>query len=125
MGLFDNIDIILERYADEQNAVLTKNRKDTSVYLFKFEERRIDWQHNEVNLAVIIQHDFSENGVDTSKWNFVNVAWKDIGPNRFASDRNLVNSADFRQIEMHIEELLRESVIYLNNIEFEDLKLVY
>ncbi|RZK23944.1 MAG: hypothetical protein EOO56_03330 [Hymenobacter sp.] len=77
MSVFIQLEARLAKFAAEQQAVLTKNREDhwpLVPELLGFEERRVDWQREGVNLAVIIQPDFQAIGVDTTKWHFRAVA---------------------------------------------------
>ena len=123
MGIFSNIDSRLEQFAIKQNARLTRNRENCDVEL-GFEERRIDWIKDNIRLAVIIQPNFN-NGVDISKWNFKNVAWKYMGAKRFQISKNLIELSNFQEIEDHLDEALTKSDLFLNNIRFEDLELAY
>ncbi|UOQ53579.1 hypothetical protein [Hymenobacter cellulosivorans] len=120
MSVFAHIDERLEQFAAAQHTVLTRNRKGFS----DFEERRIDWQRDGFNLAVIIQPTFELKGVDTSKWNVRVVAWKNIssGSGRLAVGQDLVVGRPFPEIEARIDELLDEAGTYLNSLHSRDLK---
>ena len=64
MSLFKDIDGNLESVAKKLNAKLTIDRPWAPKSLHPFEERRIDWEENGLNKAIIIQPSFGS----TTKW---------------------------------------------------------
>ena len=127
MSLFAQVDAHLMQCAAEQQAVLTQNRGGMSLLAWgpnhsSFEERRIDWQQDGINRAIIIQPDFLATGVDTTRWNFRAVVWQDSGHQKRTACQNLATSVPSKYIEERIERLLAEACTYLNNIRVSDLK---
>ncbi|RZJ94343.1 MAG: hypothetical protein EOO60_03255 [Hymenobacter sp.] len=90
--------------------------------LFGFEERRIDWQQDGINRAIIIQPDFRATGVDTTKWNFRAVAWQGSAHKKQTADYDFATSVAFQAIEERIDSLLSEARTYLNTIQASDLR---
>src|SRR5512139_132699 len=75
MSRFRLIDDKLTNLAIKLNGKLTKDRPEYPEALRPFEERRIDWIDNKINKAIIIQPNFEANGVNSTIWNFINIAW--------------------------------------------------
>ncbi|NUY80489.1 hypothetical protein HUK80_06245 [Flavobacterium sp. MAH-1] len=124
MKRFRDIDPIIEHYATELGARLTKDRPGYPQQLRTFEERRIDWVENDIRKAIIIQPNFEATGVNTDLWNFINVAWREGGYSSVPLQwyKSLVTSKDFARIVNQIEKLLEESVRNLGNVRLEDLE---
>lgn len=124
MSRFKNIDEKLERLSAKLGAKITKDRPSYPESLRTFEERRIDWREEGIFKAIIIQPTFESTGVDSSKWNFINIAWYDDAKSvhRPKLMNNLVNQENFEIIESKIDELLLESENTLSNISKSDLK---
>jgi hypothetical protein len=127
MSLFAPIESQLTALAAAYQAVLTRDRNGQSLRPMGpndagFEERRIDWQREGINLAIIIQPDFLETGVDTTKWNFSAVVWQGSGHDKRTAEQDFITSMPFQYIEEHIESLLMKACSYLNSIQMSDLK---
>ena len=119
MSRFEKIDQKLKIFSEHIDATLRIDRDwDPNA---GFEERRIDWVENEINKAIIIQPTFKINGVDSSIWNFINLAW--VKKNGVAQKpgwrKELIKEKDFREIEMNIDNLLYESYENLKKIKNE------
>tara|TARA_R110000868_G_scaffold260489_5_gene518646 strand:- start:43 stop:417 length:375 start_codon:yes stop_codon:yes gene_type:complete len=124
MSLFSEIDIKLEEFSIKIGAKLKKDRPSYPLELRTFEERRIDWVDNRILKAIIIQPTFELNGVNSEKWNFINVAWyDDLGTfKRIKWNFKLVDRKDFAVINSNIDDLLLKSEFNLTKIEISDLK---
>ncbi len=127
MSIFAPIESQLTELSTAYKAVLTRDRHGQSLRpagpnMASFEERRIDWQREGLNLALIIQPDFLITGVDTSKWNFRAVVWQGIGHQKCTASQDFATSMPFQYIEERIESLLVKACDYLNNIQMSDLK---
>jgi hypothetical protein len=125
MSVFAQLDARLIQFATEQQTVLTRNRENhwpLAPELLGFEERRVDWQRDGMNLAVIIQLNFLATGVDTTKWNFIAVAWQYRKGATFSADKELVASMPFGYIEEQVESLLAEASSYLHSLQPDDLR---
>lgn len=124
MSRFQNIDDKLNHLAAKLNAILTKDRPNYPEALRTFEERRIDWMENQMRKAIIIQPNFELSKVNSSIWNFINIAW--IEKNGVAQKPGwmveLVDKGDFKDIENNIDELLLKSEENLRSVTIEDLK---
>jgi hypothetical protein len=124
MSRFKNIDKKLKDLSERLGTELTKDRPSYPDALRTFEERRIDWIENGINKAIIIQPIFRNSGVDSSKWNLINIAWYDDvkSIHRPQWIKLLIEEKKFEEIENSIDDLLSESEINLINISMEDLK---
>ena len=124
MGRFNKIDDKLRNVADKLNAKLTKDRPEYPQALRTFEERRIDWREGNIFKAIIIQPNFEEKGVNSTIWNFINIAWYDDGQSfqRPQWINILIDKGDFRVIESNIDSLLSQSEEKLKEIGMQDLK---
>ena len=127
MSLFAQIDPHLTRFAAEQPAVLTRDRNGMSLLLAGpnrtgFEERRLDWQREALNLAIILQPDFLATGVDVTKWNFVAVAWQWSDSRKRTAGKEFLTSVPFQEMEAQVAELLAQARTYLNHLHLHDLK---
>lgn len=127
MSIFAPIESKLTELSAAYQAVLTRDRNGQSLRPMgpnhaSFEERRIDWQREGINLAIIIQPDFLATGVDTTKWNFRAVVWQGGGHEKRTAGQDFVTSMPFQYIEERIESLLMKACSYLNSIKMSDLK---
>jgi hypothetical protein len=120
MSRFRQIDDKLNHLARKLNATLTKDRPG---YPWIFEERRIDWVDNQIKKAIIIQPTFELNGVNSSIWNLINIAWieKTGVAHKPGWTKMLVDKQDFTEIENNIDELLSQSEKNLSNVKIEDV----
>jgi hypothetical protein len=123
MSKFKNIDNKLNTLAIKLNASLSKVRPGYPEGLMTFEERRIDWRDGEIRKAIIIQPTFEATGVNSSIWNFINIAWTEknglaVKPGWI---KTLIDKSDFKEIEENIDNLLFTSEENLKNIRIEDL----
>ncbi|RYE50424.1 MAG: hypothetical protein EOP48_19790 [Sphingobacteriales bacterium] len=118
------IDDKITNLANRLNARLTKDRPNYPDVLRTFEERRIDWNDNKINKAIIIQPNFEATGVNSSIWNFINIAWHDDAHSakRPKWINILVDKSEFEVIEKNIDKLLFQSEENLKKIKMEDLK---
>jgi hypothetical protein len=127
MSIFAPIESQLTTLSAAYQAVLTRDRNGQSLRPMGsnqtgYEERRIDWQREGINRAIIIQPDFLETGVDTTKWNLRAVVWQGSGHEKRTADQDFATSIPFQYIEEHIESLLMKACGYLNSIQMSDLK---
>ena len=118
------MDSQLEKLSAKLGAKLTKDRPEYPEALRTFEERRLDWVENKINRSIIIQPIFESSGVDSSRWNFINIAWYDDAKSIHRPQwiKLLVEKKRFENIENRIDDLLSESLSNLNKISIEDLK---
>jgi hypothetical protein len=121
MSRFKDIDFKLEELSKKLNARLSKDRPGYPEFLQTFEERRIDWESDDIRRAIIIQPTFELAGVDSNLWNFVSVAWKYEGVSTKRYRQSLVEKKDFTVIADQIDSLLEESVKTLKGISDKDL----
>jgi hypothetical protein len=123
MSRFKDIDSKLENLSNNLNAKLTKDRPDYPEAVRTFEERRIDWIDNGINKAIIIQPNFEDKGVNSSIWNFINIAWFDDATSvkRPQWIKILVDKGKFESIQNNIDNLLLDSEKNLTKITFNDL----
>lgn len=121
---FKNIETKLDELAKKLGAELTCDRPGYPLALRTFEERRIDWIDNGINKAIIIQPFFEIKGVDSNKWNFINIAWVDNAKSlkRHQFLKYLVKEEKFDFIENYIDDLINMSCENLIKISMEDLK---
>ena len=127
MSIFTQIDERLVQFAAAQHTVLTRDRENHwpgGPGDLGFEERRVDWERNGFNLAVIIQPDFVSMAVDSSKWHFYALAWQNVatGSGKRVAELRLVSGRPFPEIEARIEDLLTEAGVYLNGLQARDLR---
>ena len=127
MSVFAQIDERLVQFAAAQHTVLTRDRENHwpgGLGHLGFEERRVDWQRDGFNLAVIIQPDFGSMAVDSSKWHFYALAWQKEtrGSGKRVAELRLVSGRPFSEIEARIDELLTEAGNYLNGLQARDLR---
>ena len=123
MSVFAQIDTRLAQFAAAQQAVLTRDRENHWPGGLGFEERRIDWQRDGFNRALIIQPNFEGMGVDSSKWHLYALAWQNVARGeRRVAELHLVSGRPFSEIEARIGELLTEAGVYLNGLQASDLR---
>ncbi|MEM7368200.1 MAG: hypothetical protein AAF587_06325 [Bacteroidota bacterium] len=123
MSNFEIIDLRLTRLSEKLGAVLTKDRPACPEGLRTFEERRIDWMEHGIRKAIIIQPIFRRSGVDSSKWNVINIAWDDEvrSTHKPKWRKLLVEEQPFETIASSIEDLLSASENNLRSISKDDL----
>ena len=124
MNRFKSIDLRLADLSQKLNAKLTKDRSGYPNALRTFEERRIDWEEDQIHRVIVIQPNFEHKGVNSGIWNFIKIAWFDdpISVKRPQWIRVLVDKGNFEMIEENIDLLLKESEVNLTNVRMEDLK---
>ena len=122
MSIFENIEISLEKLRIEVGGIISKDRPNYPEPLRTFEERRIDWEDNEICKAIIIQPTFELKEVNSKLWNFYLVAWSWTEKRRVSYRKEIILKADFEVIETNIQKLLSEGKETLLNIKLEDLK---
>jgi hypothetical protein len=127
MSVFIQLDERLVQFAAAQHTVLTRDRENHwpgGMSYLGFEERRVDWQRDGFNLAVIIQPDFGGMAVDSSKWHFYALAWQNVAgrSGKRVAELRLVSGQPFLEIEAHLDELLTEASVYLNGLQARDLR---
>ena len=123
-SIFNKIDSKLIEFASKIGATLTMDRPGYPSELRTFEERRIDWTENEICKAVIIQPTFKANGVNSNKWNLINIAWFDNTDSnkRLQWFESLISEKEFKYIESDIANLIEKSYINLRRLTIKDLK---
>ncbi len=123
MSRFITIDEKLEKLSASLGAKLTKDRPGYVESLRTFEERRIDWEEDGIRKAIIIQPTFEAVGVNSSLWNFINIAWvvKHGIPQKPGWKKKLIVQKDFNEIEEAIDNLLKESVKNLQKVSLKDI----
>ncbi|MFK7932217.1 MAG: hypothetical protein AB8G22_01825 [Saprospiraceae bacterium] len=120
MSVFENIELEIEAVSQELNAVISRDRPGYTESLRTFEERRIDWEDNDIKKAIIIQPTFESTGVNSEIWNFILFAYKGIGRKQIFYEA-LVEKSDFEVIETNIKELLESGKETLLKIKEENL----
>jgi hypothetical protein len=125
MSVFKKIDEKLENLALNLSATLSKNRPYLPAFLNTFEERRIDWQEDNIKKAIIIQPMLEPNGVDESFWNYCIMAWIEVDgiPAKFFKEQ-LMSKIAFIEIEREIEKLIELSMNKLIQITDKDLNQI-
>ncbi|MBC7410164.1 MAG: hypothetical protein H7339_17415 [Arcicella sp.] len=123
MSRFTEIDFKLQNLAEKLNAKLTKYRPDYPEVLRTFEERRIDWMDNDISKAIIIQPTFENEGVNSTIWNLINIAWFDDAKSitRPQWIKYLIEKEEFEIISQNIDFLIKQSEENLVNIKIENL----
>ncbi|MDO1451865.1 hypothetical protein Q0590_36690 [Rhodocytophaga aerolata] len=121
MSRFKEIDSKLEKLSNKLNARLSKDRPDYPEALRTFEERRIDWESDDIRRSIIIQPTFEVTGVNSTIWNFIAIAWKEEGCLKRRCIKGLVEEKDFTEIAQNIDILLEESEKLLTRISDKDL----
>jgi hypothetical protein len=125
---FQRIEGKLQEFADKHDAKIStvwstiqKHDPDGSD---SFLVRHIVWNDGRFGKAVSIQQHSSIKGVDTTAWDFSNIAWLQDTPVTVKPTvvKNLLTKVDFQIIERDIESLLSKSEKMLSVIKVEDLK---
>lgn len=118
MSIFCKIDSNLKKFSQEIDARLTIDREGS---IGEFEERRIDWEKDNLRKAIIIQPKFEKPGVVQNLWSFRVVAWKEPLA-QFAFTENILSNRNFLDIEKNIDDLLEKGLSILTNIKETDLR---
>ena len=124
MSRFKNIDIKIKKVANQLNAKLSIDRPTYPEPLRTFEERRIDWEEDGLNKAIIIQPSFGSTEVDSTKWSFINLAWN----KRNGIDQKpgwkvkLIDGKEFKAIEKNINDLLDKSIHNLKSVKYTEVE---
>lgn len=120
MSIFENIDGKLSSLANELGAQITRDRNGNTQ---GFEERRIDWFENGIKKAIIVQPTFTSDGVDSSLWNFINLAWTELNgiPQKPGWKCTLIVEDDFGNIDDKIDLLIHQSKLNLLSVTLEDV----
>ena len=115
MSIFNYIDPKIKKIAINLNARVTIDRPSYPKELASFEERRIDWIHNNKNKAILIQPTFEVEGINKKLWNFTTIYWfyDSITGERISDTKNLIIQKDFITIEKNIDHLLNQSILFL------------
>ena len=125
---FQPIEAKLQEFADRYNAkistVWSKVQKHDPDGSDSFLVRHIVWNDGRFGKAIFIQQHNGLEGIDTTTWDFSNIAWlRDTSATAKPTFvKNLLIKADFKLIEKDIERLLNESEKILGRIEVKDLK---
>lgn len=116
MSIFNYIDPTIKKFAINLNARVTIDRPSYPKELATFEERRIDWIHNNKNKAIIIQPTFEVDGINKNLWNFTAIYWfyDSITGERISDYIDVLSKKEFTTIENNIDELLNQSILFLN-----------
>ena len=118
----------LQEFADKHNAKLStvwsKIQKHDREGFDSFLIRHIVWTDGRFGKAIFIGQHSDLNGIDTSTWDFSNIAWlqdtQATAKPTFVN--NLLTKVDFQVIETDIEQLLRTSEKNLRGVKVENLK---
>ena len=125
---FQNIEGKLQEFAEKHNAkistVWSKVQKYDPDGSDSFLVKHIVWNDKCFGKAVCIQQHSDINGIDTTAWDFSNIAWlKDTQVTAKPTFvKNLLTKVEFQVIEKDIEQLLSKSEKVLSAIKVEDLK---
>ena len=125
---FQNIEGKLQEFAEKHNAkistVWSKIQKHDPDGSDSFLVKHIVWNDDRFGKAVFIQQHNDINGVDTTNWDFSNIAWLQDAQKTAKPTfvKNLLTKVDFQIIEKEIEQLLSKSEKVLDAIKEEDLK---
>lgn len=116
MSIFNYIDPTIKKFAINLNARVTIDRPSYPKELAIFEERRIDWIHNNKNKAIIIQPTFEVDGINKNLWNITAIYWfyDSITGERISDYIDVISKKEFTSIENNIDELLNQSILFLN-----------
>lgn len=125
---FQLIEGKLQEFADKHDAkistvwskIQTHDPDESDSFLVK----HIVWNDGRFGKAVFIQQHSDINGVDTTAWDFSNIAWiqdtQVIAKPTYV--KNLLTKVNFKIIERDIQQLLSKSEEVLSVIKMEDLK---
>jgi hypothetical protein len=125
---FQNIEGKLQEFAGKHNAKIStgwsKIQKHDPDGSDSFLVKHIVWNDDRLGKAVLIQQHSDVNGVDTTAWDFSNIAWLQDTPVTAKPTfvKNLLTKVEFQMIEKDIEQLLSKSEKVLGAIKMEDLK---
>ena len=125
---FQHIKGKLEMFADKHDAkistVWSKVQKHDPDGSDSFLVKHIVWNDGRFGKAIFIQQHNGIEGVDTTTWDFLNIAW--LQDTQMIAKptvvKNLLTKVDFKIIETDIERLLNESEKGLSVINVKDLK---
>jgi hypothetical protein len=125
---FQLIEGKLKKFADKHGAkistVWSKVHKHDPNGSDSFLVKHIVWNDGRFGKAVFIQQHSGIEGVDTTAWDFSNIAWLQHtqASAKPTLVKNLLTKVDFKMIETDIERLLNESEKVLSVIKEKDLK---
>ncbi len=125
---FQNIEEKLQKFAEKHNAkistVWSKVQKHDPDGFDSFLVKLIIWNDDRFGKAIFIQQHSDVNGIDTTAWDFSNIAWlQDTQVNAKPTFvKNLLTKVEFQIIEKDIEQLLSKSEKILGPIKLENLK---
>jgi hypothetical protein len=125
---FQNIDVQLQEFAEKHSAkistVWSKIQNHDPDGLDSFLVKHIVWNDGRFEKAILIRQHNDISGVDTTVWDFTNVAWlKDTQASAKPTFvKNLLTKVEFQIIEKDIEGLLSISETVLGAIKAQDLK---
>jgi hypothetical protein len=122
MSRFNSIDQKLAKLAKELNGKLTTNRHEKMPMPNGYEELRIDWICNKINLAIQVYPTVNHSNSKLNKWNFGAWAWQDQDGERFVNMSTLRKDVEFNIITLEIDELLSTAIERLNNLSRSDLQ---
>ena len=125
---FQHIKGKLEKFADKHDATIStvwsKVQKHDPDGSDSFLVKHIVWNDGRFGKAIFIQQHNGIEGVDTTTWDFSNIAWlqdtQATAKPTFV--KNLLTKVEFQTIEKDIEQLLSKSEEVLGAIKVEDLK---
>ena len=125
---FQNIEVKLQEFAEKHNAKIStvwcKVQKHDPDDFDSFLVKHIVWNDDRFGKAVFIQQHSDINGVDTTAWDFSNIAW--LKDTQVAAKptfvKNLLTKVEFQIIEKEIGGLLSKSETVLGAVKVEDLK---
>lgn len=114
MSIFNYIDPTIKKFAINLNARVTIDRTSYPKELATFEERRIDWIHNNKNKAIIIQPTFEVDGINKNLWNITAIYWfyDSITGERISDYIDVISKKEFTSIENNIDQLLNQSILF-------------
>ena len=123
-SIFTNIDERLESLSSRVGGELKVDRPEYPEALRTFEERRADWsKEGGILRSVIIQPTFRREGVDSTKWNFISLAWIIDGRNPYPKQMNVsVKEKPFEIIEDKIDQLIEDAEKELESVSVADLQ---
>ena len=127
-GRFQLIEGRLNRFANKHQAKISTVWSKVEMHLPGESDsvlvKHIVWNDGRLGKAIFIQQHSGMDGIDTTAWDFSNIAWlqdtQTIAKPAFV--KNVLTKVDFRIIESNIEGLLNESEKVLGVIKEEDLK---
>ena len=118
----------LQEFSDKHNAKLSTvwsivEKHDPNVF-DSFLVRHIVWTDGRFGKAILIQQHSDNNGIDTTSWDFKNIAWLQdtLLTAKPTYENDLLTKVDFQIIERDIDQLLHASENSLSKVKVEDLK---